>query len=169
MTPPGTPPARKTTRKLTRKRRHPATMSLNGFLPYRLAIVAEAVSREVSKVYREKFDLTRDEWRVLALLGEIGAIKTREARQYTTLDKVQVSRAVNGMLAKDLLTRTELPEDRRNHVIELTTQGITLYRQVIPEVLAVESAILGRLDEHKIACLSEALDQLLNQTTHPQR
>ncbi|MGH1360832.1 MAG: MarR family winged helix-turn-helix transcriptional regulator [Burkholderiaceae bacterium] len=137
-------------------------MSLNDFLPYRLAIVAEAVSREVSQVYREKFDLTRDEWRILALLGETGSIKTREARQYTTLDKVQVSRAVNSMLSRKLLTRTELAEDRRNHVIALTSQGVTLYQQVIPEVLRVEAAILRKLTKTQINSLTKTLDQLLS-------
>lgn len=135
-------------------------MSLGQFLPYQLAIVAEAVSREISMVYREKYELSRDEWRLLALLGESGAIKTRDARQATTLDKVQISRAVNQMLSKGLIVRRELPEDRRNHIIELTRRGLSLYRKLIPEVLAVESAILARLDRSKIDCLTEALKRL---------
>ncbi len=135
-------------------------MSLGQFLPYQLAVVAESVSREISSVYREKYQLTRDEWRLLALLGESGAIKTREARHATTLDKVQISRAVNQMLTRGLLVRRELPEDRRNHVIELTRQGLSLYRKLIPEVLAVESAILARLDRSTLDCLTDALKRL---------
>lgn len=54
-------------------------MKLQQFMPYRLAVVAEAVSRAIADVYRERFGLTRDEWRVLAALAEAGEMKSRDA------------------------------------------------------------------------------------------
>ena len=72
-------------------------LKLREFLPYRLAVLAEAVSRSIAQVYSHRFDLSRDEWRVLAALAETGTMKTRDTALYTTLDKMQVSRAVAGL------------------------------------------------------------------------
>ena len=44
-------------------------MELQQFLPYRLAVLADAVSRSMSAVYRQRFELSRDEWRLLAALS----------------------------------------------------------------------------------------------------
>ena len=53
-------------------------MNLQVFLPYRLAVVSEAVSRSLAAVYAERFNLTRDEWRVLAALALRDDIKSTE-------------------------------------------------------------------------------------------
>ena len=36
-------------------------MELESFFPYRLALLADAVSRSMAQVYAERFDLTREE------------------------------------------------------------------------------------------------------------
>ena len=45
-------------------------LELEMFLPYRLNRLADAVSREFSKIYRDRYGLTRPEWRTLAGLGQ---------------------------------------------------------------------------------------------------
>ncbi|UCE30120.1 MAG: MarR family transcriptional regulator [Burkholderiales bacterium] len=136
-------------------------MRLGAFLPYRLAIVADAVSRSVSSVYAERFDLSRDEWRVLAALGESGTMKTREALLCTTLDKVQVSRALARMEGKGLVFREEDAEDRRNKVLRLTAQGEALYRRIVPLVQEREAQLLSALEPRERALLGSALDRIL--------
>lgn len=69
-------------------------MDLQRFLPYRIALLSESVSQCIAQVYRERFGLTRDEWRVLAALADAGTVKTGDVIQSTTLEKMQVSRAV---------------------------------------------------------------------------
>jgi len=44
-------------------------LKLQDFLPYRLAVLAESVSRSIAQVYAERFALTRDE---LARAGRAG-------------------------------------------------------------------------------------------------
>ncbi|TIP68974.1 MAG: MarR family transcriptional regulator, partial [Mesorhizobium sp.] len=46
------------------------TLELESFLPYRLYRLADAVSREFSRVYKDRHGLTRPEWRTLAGLGQ---------------------------------------------------------------------------------------------------
>ena len=68
-------------------------MNLANFLPYRLAVLSDAVSRTIASVYAARFNLSRDGWRVLAALSEVGPMKTTAVIAHTTLEKMQVSRA----------------------------------------------------------------------------
>lgn len=137
---------------------------LSEYLPYRLAIVAEAISREVSGVYREHYKLSRDEWRILAALGEVSVIKTRDVRGYTTLDKVQASRAIARMEKTGILSRQEDVADRRNHIIQLTPKGQALYRELAPEVKAVEKSILANFSAAELDAFNKTLTRLLAAT-----
>ena len=71
-----------------------ARMDLQTFLPYRLAVLSEQVSQCVALVYRERFGLSRDAWRVLAALADGGTVRTADVIAATALEKMQVSRAV---------------------------------------------------------------------------
>ncbi len=136
-------------------------MNLQAFLPYRLAVLSEAVSHCVSQVYGERFQLTRDEWRVLAALAESDAMKSTAAALYTTLDKMQVSRACGRLEGRGLIRRDEDPEDRRNKILRLTPEGRDLLDQVVPLVQAREADLLQALDFQERLALEQVLDKLL--------
>jgi len=136
-------------------------LELATFFPYRLAVLAEAVSRAVARVYAERFDLSRDEWRVLAALGEAGEMKTRDAMLSTTLDKVQASRAIARLEAKGLIARVADAEDRRNRILRLTAAGKALHRRIVPVVKEREAFLLQALAAPQRAALDEAFDRLL--------
>lgn len=143
-----------------RETRAAGSLELARFLPYQLAVAAESVSRCVAAVYAREFDLARDEWRVLAALGEVGEMKTKAAQLHTTLDKVQASRAVARLERKALLDRQADPDDRRNHVLRLTPAGRALYRRLLPRVQAVEAELLEALGASERTALDEALQRL---------
>ena len=136
-------------------------MDLNCFFPYRVAVLAEAVSRSVSQVYAQRFDLSRDEWRVLAALAQVGRMKMVRLVEHTTLDKMQVSRAVARLESGGLLTREPDPGDRRGWVLHLTAAGRALHRKIVPMVQARESFLLDALEPAERAALEAALDKVL--------
>jgi DNA-binding MarR family transcriptional regulator len=134
-------------------------MDLQQFFPYRLAVLAEAVSRAVAAVYDRRFDLGRDEWRVLAALAQ-GPLKTGDVIACTTLDKMQVSRAVARLEGAGLLAREADSADRRARVLRLTAAGRALFRRIAPLALARESFLLDALDDDERRVLDRALDKL---------
>lgn len=138
-------------------------MKLEQFLPYRLAVVAEAVSRSLAAVYAERFDLTRDEWRVLAQLAEVEQIKTTQLAARTTLDKMQVSRAVTRLERDGLIERRTDEADRRNLVLRILPAGRALHRKIVPMAQARERFLLEALSADEQAALDGALDKLLAQ------
>lgn len=134
-------------------------MDLQQFFPYRLAVLAEAVSRAIADVYGERFDLTRDEWRVLAALAS-GPMRTGDVIAHTTLDKMQVSRAVVRLEAGGLIEREEVADDRRARVLRLTPAGRALFRRIAPLARARETFLLEALDAEERRVLDRAIDKL---------
>ena len=138
-------------------------MRLHEFLPYRLAVVAEAVSHALAAVYGKRYALSRDEWRVLAQLAEVDEIKTTELGALTTLDKMQVSRALKRLKADGMVERRIDDSDRRNLRVRLAPPGRSLYRRVVPMAQAREAFLLEALTEQERLTLVDLLDKLLAQ------
>ena len=66
---------------------------LTDFLPYLLSITSNAVSDRIADQYRALFGLKIPEWRVMAVLGDLGAQTQRALVAATRMDKVAVNRA----------------------------------------------------------------------------
>ncbi len=64
---------------------------LRDFLPYRISVVAEAVSTLFATRYEERFGLSIPEWRVMAVLGEGGQQTTQQVIASTGREVRRVS------------------------------------------------------------------------------
>ena len=47
----------------------PESFHLEDFIPYRLAVLAKAVSTAFAKTYAERFGITIPQWRVMSAIG----------------------------------------------------------------------------------------------------
>lgn len=135
-------------------------MDLSSFLPYRIAVLSESVSQCIAQVYRERFGLTRDEWRVLAALADAGKVKTSAVIASTTLEKMQVSRAISRMERDGLVERLPDPDDGRSWLLRLMPAGRALYAKVVPMVQAREQFLLDALAPQEQQALFQALNTL---------
>ena len=135
-------------------------MKLETFFPYRLAVLAEQVSLATAQVYRERFALTRDEWRVLAALAHQGEIRAADVKDRTTLDKMQVSRALARLEAQGLVARAPDPDDGRASRVRLLPAGAALYRKIVPMVQAREEYLLSDLTPQELEVFAAAIDKV---------
>ncbi len=135
-------------------------MNLDDFFPYRLARLSESVSQAVAQVYKSRFELSRDEWRIVAALAGNERMRNVDLVSHSSLDKMQVSRAVARLADAALVTKLKDPEDGRGFVLRLTPAGRSLYRKIVPMVLAREAFLLEGLDAQERASLARAMDKL---------
>ena len=84
---------------------------LEGFLPYLLNQAAEATSRAFQAVYRERYGMTRTQWRVLAHLGQFGAMTARDIFAGSPIAKTKVSPARASRGGDGRLARWSRPPD----------------------------------------------------------
>jgi len=137
--------------------RYHFAVDLEQFFPYRLARAAEAVSQAIARAYGDRFALTRDEWRVLAALHDLGEVKTARVLETSSLDKMRVSRAVARLERDGLLARSADPHDGRGFLLRLRPAGRTLYRRVVPMAQAREAFLLEVLSADERTVMDRAL------------
>jgi len=137
-------------------------LDLDGFVPYRLSVLTNRVSSAIARHYSERFDLSVPEWRVIAVLGQAPGLSAREVAKRTAMDKVQVSRAVQSLLAAKRLTRTAHAEDGRVAHLALSAKGQAIYNDVVPLALSLERQFLSVLS----ASEQKSLDTLLTKLSH---
>lgn len=138
-----------------------AGFALENFLPYRLSIVAQTVSGELSRIYASKFDLSVPQWRVMAVLGRYEPISANEVCDRTVMDKVAVSRAVQAMLRRGLVERTVDIRDRRRSALRLSRRGRTIHAEIVPLAKEYERRLLERLSPEERTMLDSLLRHLV--------
>lgn len=143
-------------------RKKPA-FDLARFMPYRLAVLADDVSATIAQVYVDRFNLSRDEWRILAWLGNHGGMRAKDIGSNAALDKMQMSRALTRLEEKKLLSIKPDPQDRRGNVLQLTRQGLALYEKIAPLALAREDFLLAALTPDEVKALDVIVDKLRRQ------
>ncbi|ANB16902.1 MarR family winged helix-turn-helix transcriptional regulator [Dokdonella koreensis] len=137
-----------------------AVLELETFLPYRLSVLSNTVSQAIAQIYEERFGLSVTEWRAMAVLGRYSGISAREVAMRTAMDKVAVSRAVARLMEKGLIERDTAEHDRRQSVLQLSSDGWAIYDQVAPLALEHEQRLLAHLDADEKRWLARILDKL---------
>lgn len=148
-----------------------APLKLQEFLPYRLSVLTNKVSRSFSVLYSRHFNLTIPEWRVMAVLGQEPDLSADRVCRRTEMDKVTVSRAVAYLVKKGYLLRKRDKTDRRRSILRLSKEGRRAYERIIPigrdfearllEVLTREEkrqldGLLRRLDARAAQLIAES-------------
>ena len=135
---------------------------MEDFLPYRLSILSNRVSRAIAARYAAAFDLTVPEWRVIAVLGRKPGLTSKEVAEATEMDKVAVSRAVAKLMASKRVAARADRDDARRQILSLTSQGESVHARIAPIALASEQRLLAALDARERAQLDALVDRLLD-------
>lgn len=137
-------------------------LELERFLPYRLSVLSNRVSRAIAKRYAKTFNLTIPEWRVIAVLGQRPGLSAKEVAEATEMDKVAVSRAVARLVnAKRIEARVDVADARRQS-LWLTPQGETLHKKIAPIAIGTETKLLSALSNSEANQLNALIDRLLD-------
>lgn len=135
----------------------PNDFDLEQFLPYLLNQAAEATSRGFHHAYRDRYGMTRTQWRVLANLGKFGAMTARDICAISHIEKTKVSRAVSALEREAMLTRNTSDADRRAEILSLTAKGKLVFTELGDLALAFDANLRAQLGLKQ----SDQLDNIL--------
>lgn len=136
------------------------TLMLERFLPYRLSVLSNTVSKAIAKLYADRFGITIPEWRVMAVLGRFGPMSAADICKATAMDKVQVSRALQRLSDSRLVTRRTDRADRRRALVAMTPKGRETYDEIVPLALSREEILLQGLNTDEQVQLDHLLQKL---------
>ena len=135
----------------------PETLRLDSYLPYRLSVASNAVSRLIARAYEDRFGLTIPQWRLIAVLAEDGPLTQQAIGVRTVMDKVTVSRATQGLVKRKLVQRAPHDADGRSHHVMLSKAGARLYGEIAPMALEYEVQLLKHFDPAAVESLKQFL------------
>jgi DNA-binding MarR family transcriptional regulator len=138
----------------------PSSLVLEEYLPYRLSVLSNLVSRTLARLYEQRFGLTVAEWRIMAVLARFGPLSANAVCDRTAMDKVQVSRAVARAVDNGLVDRGIDALDRRRSVLTLTSKGRGIHDQIVPLAVSLQSNLLGSLSGEEYCRLNDMLTRL---------
>jgi DNA-binding MarR family transcriptional regulator len=140
-------------------RSHPPAR-LADFLPYLLSVTSNAVSGRVADAYRAQFGLRIPEWRVMAVLGDSGALTQRDLTSATLMDKVAVNRACKALEGRGLAARIANARDGRSHHLELTKEGRAMHGRIMPLALEMEARLFESFTDSERDAFGQLLARL---------
>lgn len=134
---------------------HPQAAS--DLLMYRLNRLLAVAGSLVVRLCEGGYGITRREWGLIMVLAQQPDLPPAELAQQLGLDRARTSRAITSLLAKNLITRTARPGDRRQAVLSLTDAGQALHGELFPQVRALNQDLLAGLDAPTVQALDHAL------------
>jgi DNA-binding MarR family transcriptional regulator len=143
---------------------HPAVLPLERFLPYRLSILSNRISGVIAETYKDKFALSITEWRIMAVLGEYPGASADEVSLKVQIEKSMISRALQKLLARHLVSRELDESDRRRQNLSLTKTGLEIYQQIVPVSYDYENLLQECFSKEERDVFDSLIDRLYEHT-----
>lgn len=124
----------------------------------RLAFLSSAIAETLNK---QHFDLDKQTWRILGLLGAFQPMSLKALAREANLDKSRASKAVTALTQRGLVRREADERDGRGIQLSLSEAGQQLYAEVFPMALRRNEEILEALTPAQRAEFDEILDKLI--------
>lgn len=106
-------------------------------------------------------DLTAQQWRVLRALHETDGLELSEVSRRCYLLMPSLSRIVQNLQKRALISRSVSDTDQRRSIVVLTEAGQALVIEMMPESEARYQQITDAFGYGKLELLSELLDELV--------
>jgi len=136
------------------------TLSLSAFLPYRLSVLSNTVSKRIADLYEAEFGLSMSQWRLMAVMGEAPGLNATEIVTRTAMDKVAISRTVASLIKLGYAKREASQQDGRQSLLYLTRKGQGVYGRIVPMARAEQDAVTEALSPSETEELNRLLGKL---------
>lgn len=91
------------------------------------------VRKELALRFRaEGYDIGAEDWAVLLILWKKGPQTPGALADVTFRDRTTITRLIDGMVKKDLVTRREDAKDRRRSLVDITPYAFDLQGELVP-------------------------------------
>jgi len=133
------------------------TFPYSDALSFLLVNTARQLAAHMSAQLREKHKITLVEWRVLATVQKNNQIRPTDVAHITMMDKVKVSRAIQVLTQRKLVSTKKDTTDGRVVLVSLTVRGTKTAIDASATVEAAEKALAAVVSNGARAALVSGL------------
>ncbi len=107
-----------------------------------------------------KIGVTEQQWRVMRVLDERGTMDPKEIAKAACLLNPSLTRIMQLLEKKGVISRKVHPEDRRRVQVRITAQGRAMLVAAQPESLKIAERLRTRVGQEKLDLLLDLLSEL---------
>ena len=138
----------------------PGTGAPGELVLFRLNRLAANSGQPLIRYCEGRYGISRREWRLIAILGLRGPCSSTELAERARLPPAPTSKAVSQLVAKSIVSRSPVPNDRRQVVIALTARGQEIFDELYPIVQELNERLLSELAPQERQALDELIGKL---------
>jgi len=128
---------------------------------YLLNYLANFYVGPLIKKIEADFHLTRPEWIVLFCLNQRSGLNAQQISEVTGRPKTSISAAVKQLQRKKLISRRTDTKDGRRQVLHIVDAGLEIYKSIIVDFIAKETAMLACLDHGERGTFIRLLEKIV--------
>lgn len=145
-------------------RKHPVALTIEDVITFRLQRLVAIGERAGQDWSQRMFDLSLNEWRLLALIKSRSPCRAGDMADLLLMDKSQTSRVIKVLLKKGLIQNLPDPNDGRAVSLTLTKVGEQLHEEMFEEVMKSNERVLATLTREEALALDSILRKLVDHT-----
>ncbi len=142
--------------------KHPPVLTIEDVMTFQLNRLVAIGERAGQQWSERMFDLSLNEWRLLALVKARAPCRAGDVADLLLMDKSQTSRVIKSLLKKDLIRNMPDPSDGRAVALRPTQKGEELYVEVFAEVMRSNERVLATLSVEEAQAFHQTLKKLIN-------
>lgn len=132
-----------------------------------LGFLFERTTRTIKLNFHQLFkennvDITPEQWVVLDILNKEGILSQKEIADHSFKDAPSISRILNNLKKRDLITRSTQKSDKRVSSVCLTQKGMELIKKMLPKVAELRNRGINEIDPENIQILIETMDKIFS-------
>jgi DNA-binding MarR family transcriptional regulator len=121
---------------------------------------------QIRRIAVEKFQMTEEQFQVLRRIRK-GSASVSTLAEVSQTSRSAVSKAVDALVRRGLVTRSQDPRDRRNVPLALTDEGQRVMDTIFVEAEAWLSARFGHLSPEELETLLQGVETLRKAFSNP--
>jgi DNA-binding MarR family transcriptional regulator len=143
----------------SRQSKQPDQFPLTDLVAFRVIHLADVISRAATAVFEARFSLNNSELRAIIVLREEQPLSSAELSRRGRIDKAWISRSIERLHKRGLLSRKAHPTDSRTNLISLTSEGLELTRRLAPIAKERQKRLLSGISQQEAFRVIEILER----------
>ena len=139
-----------------------ATIELEELFMVFTGKISSAINRAVLRGFTlNNIDITTEQWTVMACLWKEDKVTQQRLCDLTSKDKPSITRLIDNLEKRNLVTRVSDAKDRRINLIHLTSKGEQLQSKAMENIQKIAEKALSGIEDTELNISKNVLKKII--------